>query len=94
MPRVWRTAGFVAAHARLLEWIRPDAGALCCIRLRREMFEDAAVARFHRELADRETRVGPGSWFGDEARVFRLGFGVLALPELDEALRRVSQALK
>ncbi|WP_315774646.1 MULTISPECIES: pyridoxal phosphate-dependent aminotransferase [unclassified Bradyrhizobium] len=89
-----RTAGFVAAHARLLEWIRPDAGALCCIRLRREMFEDAAVARFHRELADRETRVGPGSWFGDEARVFRLGFGVLALPELDEALRRVSQALK
>ncbi|MGY3452810.1 pyridoxal phosphate-dependent aminotransferase [Bradyrhizobium sp. USDA 4353] len=88
-----RTAAFVADNARLIEWIRPDAGALCCIRLRREMFDDAAVARFHRELAARETRVAPGSWFGDDARVFRLGFGVLPLPELDEALHRVAQAL-
>ncbi|CCD98314.1 pyridoxal phosphate-dependent aminotransferase [Bradyrhizobium sp. STM 3809] len=88
-----RTADFVAAHGRLIEWIRPDAGALCCIRLRREPFDDAAVARFHRQLAARETRVGPGSWFGDEARVFRLGFGLLASSDLDEALHRVTQAL-
>ncbi|WP_257168427.1 pyridoxal phosphate-dependent aminotransferase [Bradyrhizobium sp. SRS-191] len=88
-----RAAAFVADHARLIEWIRPDAGALCCIRLRREMFDDGDVERFHRGLAARETRVAPGSWFGDESRVFRLGFGVLPLPELDEALHRVAQAL-
>jgi aspartate/methionine/tyrosine aminotransferase len=88
-----RIAAFVADHGRLIEWIRPDAGALCCVRLRRDVFDDDAAARFHRELATRDTRVAPGSWFGDEARVFRLGFGLLALPELDEALQRVSQAL-
>ncbi|CCD96312.1 putative aminotransferase [Bradyrhizobium sp. ORS 375] len=88
-----RTAAFATAHGQLIEWIRPDAGALCCVRLRPQVFDDAAVARFHRELAARDTRVAPGSWFGDEVRVFRLGFGLLALPELDEALQRVSQAL-
>ncbi|MGC2781449.1 MAG: pyridoxal phosphate-dependent aminotransferase [Bradyrhizobium sp.] len=89
-----RTAAFVDAHTELIEWIRPDAGALCCIRLRREVFDDAAVSRFHAELARRETRVGPGSWFGDEPRVFRLGFGLLTLPDLDEALGRTAQALR
>ncbi|MGJ5179660.1 pyridoxal phosphate-dependent aminotransferase [Bradyrhizobium oligotrophicum] len=89
-----RVAAFVEAHAGMIDWIRPDAGALCCVRLRREVFDDAGVARFHHELALRETRLGPGPWFGDEARVCRLGFGVLALPDLDEALQRVSETLK
>ncbi|MGJ4932244.1 pyridoxal phosphate-dependent aminotransferase [Bradyrhizobium sp. HKCCYLS2038] len=88
-----RTEAFVADQARLIEWVRPDAGALCCVRLKRQVFDDAAVARFHHELTARETRVAPGPWFGDEARVFRLGFGMLALPELDEALQRLAQAL-
>ncbi|UFZ05506.1 pyridoxal phosphate-dependent aminotransferase [Bradyrhizobium ontarionense] len=89
-----RTAAFVEAHADMIEWVRPDAGALCCVRLRRDVFDDAAVVRFHGELAARETRVGPGSWFGDEPRVFRLGFGLLTLPDLDEALGRIAQALR
>jgi aspartate/methionine/tyrosine aminotransferase len=88
-----RAAAFVAHHAEALEWVRPDAGALCCLRLRREAFDDGAVARFYGELAARDTRVGPGSWFGDEARVFRLGFGLLTMPDLDEALRRISATL-
>jgi aspartate/methionine/tyrosine aminotransferase len=88
-----RTAAFAAHHADVLEWVRPDAGALCCLRLRREAFDDAAVERFYGELAARDTRVGPGSWFGDEARVFRLGFGLLTMPDLDEALRRISATL-
>jgi aspartate/methionine/tyrosine aminotransferase len=88
-----RTAAFAADHAEVLAWVRPDAGALCCLRLRREAFDDQAVAGFYAELAARDTRVGPGSWFGDEARVFRLGFGLLPMPDLDEALRRISTAL-
>ncbi|GLH75257.1 aminotransferase [Bradyrhizobium sp. SSBR45G] len=88
-----RTAAFVADNAELVEWVRPDAGALCCVRLRRGVFDDAAVARFYDELAAREARVGAGSWFGEEDRVVRLGFGLLALPQLDEALHLTSQAL-
>jgi len=52
-----------------------------------------AVARFYRDLEARDTRVAPGTWFGDDARVFRLGFGLLTMPDLDEALRRVSEAV-
>ncbi|CCD89497.1 putative aminotransferase [Bradyrhizobium sp. ORS 285] len=89
-----RTAAFVAAHADLIEWVRPDAGALCCVRLKRGVFSEADVSRFHDELAVRETRVAPGSWFGDEVHVVRLGFGLLGAPDLDEALGRLSEALK
>jgi len=88
-----RAAAFVAGHAGAVEWVRPDAGALCCVRLRRDAFDDAAIARFYRDLAARDTRVAPGSWFGDDGRVFRLGFGLLTMPDLDEALRRVSAAI-
>ena len=88
-----RTAAFVGRHADAIEWVRPDAGALCCVRLRRDAFDDVAVARFYRDLEARDTRVAPGSWFGDDARVFRLGFGLLTMPDLDEALRLISAAI-
>jgi aspartate/methionine/tyrosine aminotransferase len=81
-----RTAAWVERNAALIEWIRPDAGALCCIRLRPDVFDSAAVARFYAGLSRRNARVGNGSWFGEESRVFRLGFGLLAPQELDAAL--------
>jgi len=88
-----RTAAWVARNATLLEWVRPDAGALCCVRLRRDRFDAAAVARFHAALARRDARVGNGAWFGEEPRVFRLGFGLLSIAELETALDAVSSAL-
>lgn len=30
-------------HRATIAWVVPDAGALCCMRLRREVFDDAAV---------------------------------------------------
>ena len=57
------------------------------------MYDDAAVARFPAELAREGVRVAAGSWFGDEARVFRLGFGLLSMPDLEAALRGLSAAL-
>jgi hypothetical protein len=38
--------------------------------------------------------VANGSWFGDEARVFRLGFGLLSMPNLHVALRLLAAALQ
>jgi hypothetical protein len=58
------------------------------------MFDDAAVGRFHATLASQGVRVANGTWFGDEARVFRLGFGLLPIPELQVALRLLSDALR
>jgi aspartate/methionine/tyrosine aminotransferase len=89
-----RTASWVARNATLVEWVRPDAGALCCVRLRPDQFDQAAVVRFHAALADLDVRVGDGTWFGEELRVFRLGFGLLPIPELELALGVLSTALQ
>ena len=45
-------------------------------------------------LRQHGTYVGPGHWFGEEPRVFRLGFGLLAAPQLAAALEGVSAALR
>jgi aspartate/methionine/tyrosine aminotransferase len=89
-----RTAAWVAHHAALVEWIKPEAGALCCVRLRSDQFDQAAVARFHAALAALDARVGHGTWFGEEPRVFRLGFGLLPIPELELALGALGMALQ
>jgi DNA-binding transcriptional MocR family regulator len=63
------------------------------VRLRPDRFDDAAVGRFYDQLVNHGVRVANGSWFGDEARVFRLGFGLLSLQDLEAALSGVSAAL-
>jgi aspartate/methionine/tyrosine aminotransferase len=88
-----KTQQFVEANAELIEWVRPDAGAICCIRLRRERFDDAAVERFYASLQRLGVLVSNGTWFGEEARVFRVGFAHLAQPELDAAYNAIADAL-
>ena len=89
-----RVADWVAAESKFVEWVRPDAGALCCIRLRPSAFEEDAVARFYQELTREQVRVARGDWFGETPRVFRLGFGLLKLEDLEIALSRVSEVLR
>jgi aspartate/methionine/tyrosine aminotransferase len=89
-----RTAAWVRANADYVEWVRPDAGAICCVRLRPAVFDDPAVARFYAAAAAKGARVAKGEWFGDEARVFRLGFGLLSMVELGDALGALTDALK
>jgi hypothetical protein len=88
------TAAWIRESSRFVDWVRPDAGALCCVRLKCETFDDTAVGRFYAALASQGVRVANGAWFGDEARVFRLGFGLLPMPELKAALRLLTDALR
>jgi aspartate/methionine/tyrosine aminotransferase len=88
-----QTAAWVREHRQFVEWVRPDAGAICCVRLRPDVFDDAAVAGFYEDLTARGIRVGNGNWFGEEARVFRLGFGLLPMQDLAAALAGVSSVL-
>jgi aspartate/methionine/tyrosine aminotransferase len=77
-----------------VDFVRPDGGALCCLRLSRDRFPDeAGVSAFYAGLASRELRVAPGSWFGDEERVFRVGFGHLEPALFTEALGRLAELL-
>lgn len=83
-------------HARerhRLEWIRPDAGALCCFRLAPGAFDAIAVERFWAALPGNELQLASGTWFGDEPGVFRLGFGYLPVADLPAALAAVSRAM-
>jgi len=88
-----RTANWISAHNDLVEWVRPDAGALCCVRLKPAKFDDVAVGRFYDALTRGGVRVANGKWFGDVARVFRLGFGFLAPYDLGAALEALGAAL-
>ena len=88
------TENWVQGNAGFVDWVRPDAGALCCVRLKPSVFDDAAVNRFYDALANQGVRVANGSWFGDETRVFRLGFGFLSMPNLEVALKGLSTVVR
>ncbi len=81
------------SEKRRVEWVRPDAGALCCLRLRSDAFDYAAVSRFWNLLPDHDLQLASGTWFGESSRVFRLGFGYLPPARLGPALAALSLAM-
>jgi len=76
-----------------VEIVRPDAGALCCLRLHPGVVNTAGVDRFWAALPAQRLRLAPGPWFGEGPRVFRLGFGHLPPAGLRSALPALSRAL-
>ncbi|WP_081077007.1 pyridoxal phosphate-dependent aminotransferase [Burkholderia pseudomultivorans] len=86
-------ADWCAREARRIEWVRPDAGAMCCVRLRADALDDDAVSRFWAILPEYALQLAAGSWFGESDRVFRLGFGYLPPERLGDALSALSAAL-
>ena len=89
-----RTAEWVVENQEFVEWVQPDAGAICCVRLKPSVFPDSTVNRFYDALAHEGVRVSNGTWFGDGARVFRLGFGLLSMPDLHTALNILSAVVQ
>ena len=77
---------WVARNAELIEWVRPDAGGMCCVRLRSSAYDDARVERFYRLAAARQINLAAGDRFLDQRRVFRLGFGALPIATFERAL--------
>ena len=80
---------WVSAHSEVVEWVRPDAGALCVIRLKPQV----DLERFRQAAGALDVRLAEGDWFGDERRVFRLGFGWPSPVELKAGLDALSQAV-
>jgi DNA-binding transcriptional MocR family regulator len=79
-----------------VDWVRPDGGALCCLRRRTEVFDDSAVDRFWAALPAHDVQLAAGDWFGASRREFRLGFGYLppdCLPDALAALTPVMNAV-
>ena len=75
------------------EWHPPQAGVVCFPRLRPERGADPDV--FHAAaLRDHGTYVGPGHWFEQDRRFFRLGFGWPGMEELVRGLDGLSAAAR
>jgi DNA-binding transcriptional MocR family regulator len=89
-----KTDEWVRENQEFVDWVQPDAGAICCVRLKPSGFDGGAVSRFYDALTSQGVRVANGTWFSDEARVFRLGFGLLSMPDLQAALNILSDVLK
>ncbi|TKC87680.1 pyridoxal phosphate-dependent aminotransferase [Trinickia terrae] len=86
-------ANWCEGEHKRIEWVRPDAGALCCLRLRSDAFDDVAVSRFWNLLPGHDLQLASGTWFGESDCVFRLGFGYLPPARLGPALSALSAAL-
>ncbi|MNY27139.1 Capreomycidine synthase [compost metagenome] len=86
-------AAWCEAEHQRIEWVRPEGGALCCLRLRADTFDTAAVSRFWDLLPRHDLQLASGAWFGESDRVFRLGFGYLPPGRLGPALSALSTVL-
>ncbi len=75
----------------LFEWVEPSAGVVCFPRIRPEIEVD--IDRFYRTLLEEHgTYVGPGRWFDQDPRFFRLGFAWPTEEELDRGLEGLDLA--
>ncbi len=73
------------ADQDLFEWVEPRGGVVGLPRFRADVEVD--VDAFYRILLDRYgTIVGPGHWFSQPRRSFRLGYGWPSANELEQGL--------
>jgi aspartate/methionine/tyrosine aminotransferase len=87
-----RTRGWIASDPSF-EWIEPAGGVVGFPRIRPEVEVD--VDRFYRVLLEEYgTVVGPGHWFEQSRRHFRLGYGWPQSSELEAGLAGLSQAVR
>jgi aspartate/methionine/tyrosine aminotransferase len=85
---------WIQENTEFVEWVRPNAGALCCVRLRPDVFADTEVNAFYSQAGNSQIQLASGEWFGEQKRVFRLGFGYLPLPLLEQALSFLENTLR
>jgi aspartate/methionine/tyrosine aminotransferase len=87
-------ATWVEHQKGFVDWVRPDGGALCCLRLSPDVFDATGVDRFWSTLPASELQIGDGAWFGESSAVLRLGFGYLPIDVLPAALDALLKAVE
>lgn len=79
---------WIAGEPRV-EWIPPTGGVVGFPRLVGPVDPDA----FYRRLAEAGVHVGPGRWFDQDPRHFRIGWGWPTADELRFGLAEISRAI-
>ncbi|POR38257.1 Aspartate aminotransferase, putative [Tolypocladium paradoxum] len=86
-------AGWVEKESDLVEWVRPEAGVMCFIRMKKE--PAGGTEQFYRRLLEEYgVYVGRGTWFERDDTFFRLGYGWPTWEDLELGLRGISKALR
>ena len=88
------TEEWLARNAELVEWVRPHGGGMCCVRLKASLYDEAGVEAFYRLAAQHRINMASGDRFGDERRVFRLGFGALPMAKFERALEALEDTCR
>ena len=57
---------WIQKNTEFIEWVRPNAGALCCVRLRPDVFTDAEVDAFYSQAGNAQVQLASGEWFGEQ----------------------------
>lgn len=87
-------AAWIDNQGGLIDWVKPDGGALCCLRLSPAAFDAAGIDRFWSALPNSDLQIGDGAWFGETSAVLRLGFGYLPIDVLPAALAALSATIQ
>jgi aspartate/methionine/tyrosine aminotransferase len=85
---------WIKGHTGTLRWLRPEAGAFCCLQLDPPTFGLPDIDRFHAYLARDRTLLAPGPWFGDSPHIIRIGLGYEPADRLEQGLNVISAALE
>lgn len=86
-------ANWVDKESELVDWVRPEAGVTCFIRMKKE--PPGGTEAFYRRLLQKHgVYVGRGGWFEGDDTFFRLGYGWPTWEELETGLDAISKALR
>jgi aspartate/methionine/tyrosine aminotransferase len=80
-------------NEELLEWIEPQGGCVCFPHIKPDVEID--IDRFYKTLNNKYgTYVGPGHWFEQSRRFFRIGYAWPLIDELTGGLDCLSKVLR
>lgn len=87
------TKKWAKQNKEFINWIEPKAGALCCIKLKKN-YTKAGIENFYLSCKKLGIQIADGEWFGESKRYFRLGFGYMEIKKLKTALEMLTDLLK
>jgi aspartate/methionine/tyrosine aminotransferase len=75
-----------------LEWVEPSGGVVCFPRFKQDVQID--IEKFYKILLENyKTYVGPGHWFDQNKRNFRIGFGWEKQEAFEKGLKNIDRAI-
>lgn len=75
-----------------LDWVEPSGGCVCFPKFKKDRANE--WEKFYKVLLSKYgTYVGPGHWFDQTKRYFRLGFGWETSPVFQDGLRNIDRAI-